>query len=151
MTITFFFTRDFAPYKGNLRPNSQSLTDHMILPDIHAMVAENLSHIHFIMKHVFLNRKRMASGINFEVKLWNWMKDHFRIFCKLTNKIHLSFSYFEFEIRLIILGLSFQKQTFLYWNSHSVRSHNQYIKEPTVSGRHRKAFYSLQSCWTGSS
>ena len=30
-------------------------------------------------------------------------------------------------------------------------SHNHYIKEPTVSGRHRKAFCNIQSCLTDSS
>ena len=45
-------------------------------------------------------------------------------------------SYFEFKIRLIKLGLSFQKtkipvlELTTYW--FSVRSHNHYIKEPTV-------------------
>ena len=52
------------------------------------------------------------------------------------------FSYFEFKIRLIRLSLSFQKHKF------PVRSHNHYNKEPTVSGRHMKAFSSLQLCLT---
>ena len=32
---------------------------------------------------------------------------------------HLSFSYLEYKIRLLRLGLSFQKQNFLYSNSQS--------------------------------
>ena len=64
----------------------------------------------------------------------------------------LSFSYFEFKVNLIRLGLSFQKQKFLYstyW--FSVRSHNHYTKGSTVSGSHKKAFTNLQSCLTDSS
>ena len=35
----------------------------------------------------------------------------------IDERQHLGFSYFEFKIRLIRLGLSFQKQKFLYLNS----------------------------------
>ena len=40
----------------------------------------------------------------------------------VTNKYYLGFSNFEFKIRLIRLGLSFQKQKFLYLNSQPIDS-----------------------------
>ena len=70
-------------------------------------------------------------------------------------KVTFGFSYFGFKISLIRLSLSFQKQKFLYSNSRahwfSVRCHNHYVKESTVSGRHRKALNSFQLCFTDSS
>ena len=65
------------------------------------------------------------------------------------------FSDFVFKIRLIMLGFSFQKNKscciwiITYWLP--VRILNHYTTEPTVSGRHRKTFSSLQSCLTESS
>ena len=62
---------------------------------------------------------------------------------------------FEFKIRLIRLGLSFQNQKILSskltscW--FSIRSNNQNTTEPTVSVRHRKALSNLQSCMADSS
>ena len=77
----------------------------------------------------------------------------FKYFFMFYYERQMSFSYFEFKIRLIRPRLSFQKppkihvfERTTYW--FSVRSHNHYIKEPTVSGRHRKAFSNLQSCLT---
>ena len=67
----------------------------------------------------------------------------------------LGFSYFEFKIKLIRLDLSFQKQKFPVFEFITdlilVRSHTHCIKEPTVSGRHRKALSNLQSYLTDSS
>ena len=70
-----------------------------------------------------------------------------------SNKLpsQLGFSYFEFKIRLIRLGFSFQKQKFLYLTNLMILIHNHYTKEPTVSERQRKAFSSLHSCLTDSS
>ena len=45
----------------------------------------------------------------------------------VNNHCHLSFSYFEFKIRLIRLGLSFQKPKFLYSNSQSTDSQSEVI------------------------
>ena len=76
---------------------------------------------------------------------------------------NLGFSYFEFKIRLIKLGLSFQKQKFVYLNSQPTNSQSevptdsqsgviiitpksQLYVEGTV-----KAFSDLQSCLTDSS
>ena len=66
---------------------------------------------------------------------------------RVTNKccltlaavITISLSNFVFKVRLIPLGFSFQKQKIpvielTTWRL-SVRSHNHYTKEPTVSGR----------------
>ena len=68
---------------------------------------------------------------------------------------HLDFSYFEFKIRLIRLGLSFQKQKFLYLNSKPADSQSGVItitpkSQSSVSGTHRKVFSNLQSCLTDS-
>ena len=41
--------------------------------------------------------------------------------------IHLGFSYIEFKIRLIRLGLSFQKQKFLYLNTQPTDSQSGFI------------------------
>ena len=60
-----------------------------------------------------------------------------------------------FKIRLIILGFLPQKtkipvfELTTYW--FSIGSLNHYTTEPTVRGRHIKAFSSLQSCLTDSS
>ena len=77
-------------------------------------------------------------------------KTHFWSTINLST--YFRFSDFEFKIRL---GLSFHKQKIaifkltIYW--FSVRSHNHYTKQPTVSASHRKAFSKLQSCLTDSS
>ena len=77
------------------------------------------------------------------------------IFKKLTQTTQSGFSYFEFKIRLIRLGLSFQKTKIPYFklttNWFSFRNHNHYTKEPTVGGRHRKAVSNLHLCLTDSS
>ena len=61
------------------------------------------------------------------------------------------FSDFVFKIRLMRLGFSFQNTK----NSQPPDSQSGVITttptEPTVSGRHRKAFSNLQSCLTDSS
>ena len=70
-------------------------------------------------------------------------------------KLNLYFNYFEFNMRLIRLGKPFQKQKNpIYLNSQptdSVRNYNHCTKDPTVSGRHRESFSSLQSCLNDSS
>ena len=69
---------------------------------------------------------------------------------------HLGFSYFEFKIRLIRLGLSFQTQKFLYLNSKPADFQSGVTtitpkSQSSVSGRHRKAFCNLQSYLTDTS
>ena len=72
--------------------------------------------------------------------------------CILSYQLCFPSSFFK--IRLIRLDFLSKKQKIpvleLTTDIFSVRSHNHYTKEPTVSGRHRKAFKSLQSCSTGS-
>ena len=53
-------------------------------------------------------------------------------FCLFTNLYHnvrkyLGDSYFEFKIRLIRLGLSFQEQKFMYLNSQATDSQSRVI------------------------
>ena len=48
---------------------------------------------------------------------------------------------FEFKIRLIKLGLSFQKQKFLYSNSQPTDSHSVYY----IIERHLKIFFAVDS------
>ena len=65
----------------------------------------------------------------------------------------MGISYFEFKIRLIRLGLSFQKQNILWLNSQPNNSQSGMITITsylTLSGRHRKSFSTLQSCLTDS-
>ena len=79
---------------------------------------------------------------------------HHSICAPKTALNQLGFSYFEFKIRLIRLGLSFQKQNFLYSNSQPSAFQAGVITitpKNTVSGRHRRAFSNLQSCLTDSS
>ena len=73
------------------------------------------------------------------------------------NNKQSCYSYFVFQIRLIRLGFFFKKLKIpvLYLNSRPTDSQSGVITitptEPTVSGRHRKAFCNLQSCLTDSS
>ena len=57
----------------------------------------------------------------------------------LFIKKYMEFSYFEFKIRLIRLGLSFELTT--YW---FILSHSHYTKETTIRGRNRKVTSDLR-------
>ena len=63
---------------------------------------------------------------------------HHVIFAVLNKKILLIRWHKCFKIKKT--SVRFEHST--YWSS--VRHHNHYTKEPTVSGRHRKAFSNLQ-------
>ena len=55
------------------------------------------------------------------------------------------------KLRLWVVKTHYLLQIHLTTYCLPVRSHNHYIKEPTVNGRQRKAFSNLQSCLTDSS
>ena len=91
--------------------------------------------IDFSLNHkIFLRHLYVCKYCAYRVKLeWknNTWKANIRkvhlVICIVYSKCHLSFSYFEFKLRLIRLGLCFEIKRFLYSNSQPTDSQSGVI------------------------
>ena len=92
--------------------------------------------------YVQMFMKQKAKGnVSFETEVINW------VFPILTWKTHLIQLIRQQKIKIKKTSVRFEYPA--YWSSSSHR--NYYSKMLTVSGRHKKAFNSLQTCLTSSS